>query len=210
MLVRRLDRGDTLIEVLFAITVFSLIIVTSLSIMNQGIAAAQRSLEITQVRQQIDGQADTLRFLHDSYVAVYRTGVTSADLTGPAKQWALIMETSSVSVASPFSSTATCERPSGRDFIVNPKTATFVSTSTMPTLFNTDPTTFARLTYNAGGTLTGSQGVWVEAVRSAISPDPTRANVGYVDFHIRSCWYTPGLSSPMTIGTIVRLYEPRG
>ncbi|MBJ58357.1 hypothetical protein CMN24_01415, partial [Candidatus Saccharibacteria bacterium] len=60
---RRLERGDTLIEVLFAVTVFSFVVVSSLAIMNQGTAAAQRSLEISLVRQQVDAQADSLRFL---------------------------------------------------------------------------------------------------------------------------------------------------
>ena len=54
--------GDTLIEVMFATTVFSLVVVSSLSLMNQGVASAQRSLEITTVRQQMDGQVETLRF----------------------------------------------------------------------------------------------------------------------------------------------------
>ena len=55
-------RGDTLIEVLFAITVFSLVVVTSLAIMNQGTQAALRSLQLTLVRQQVDSQAEALRF----------------------------------------------------------------------------------------------------------------------------------------------------
>jgi prepilin-type N-terminal cleavage/methylation domain-containing protein len=65
------QKGDTLIEVLFAVTVFSLVAVGSLSIMNQGTTVAQRSLETTLVRQEIDAQAETLRFVHDSYIAAY-------------------------------------------------------------------------------------------------------------------------------------------
>ncbi len=64
-----MDRGDTLIEVLFAITIFSLVAVSSMAIMNQGTDTAQRSLEITLVRQEIDAQAETLRFLNASYIA---------------------------------------------------------------------------------------------------------------------------------------------
>ena len=75
MLGRQKNRGDTIIEVLFAITVFSLVVVSSLSIMNQGSATAQRTLEISLVRQQIDAQAETLRFLNTSYVAAYQAGV---------------------------------------------------------------------------------------------------------------------------------------
>mgnify|MGYP007031190970 CR=1 FL=1 len=81
--------GDTLIEVLFAFSVLSLIIIGSLSIMNQGTLAAQRSLEITLVRDQIDAQATTLRFLHDAYVAAYQPNLTYDPAT-PAGQWALL------------------------------------------------------------------------------------------------------------------------
>jgi type II secretory pathway pseudopilin PulG len=204
---RQANKGDTLIEVLFAVTVFSLIVVGSLSIMNQGLAAAQRSLEITQVRQEIDGQAETLRFLHDSYVSVYQSGVTSAGLTGPARQWALIMEQSSVANAQPFDTNlAVCPSAPNRSFVVDPTKATYQSLST---IYKT-PLTASMLEYNASGALIASQGLWVEAVPSAVSSDTAQQTAGYVDFHIRACWDTTGSSRPMNLGTIVRLYVPRG
>ena len=94
MLKRRIERGDTLIEVLFAITIFSLIVVTSLTLMNQGTAASQRALEITTVRQQVDGQAEALRFIHDAYVGVYQSGITfntSDTVSTPAEEWFKMM-----------------------------------------------------------------------------------------------------------------------
>ncbi len=204
---RQLSRGDTLIEVLFAVTVFSLIVVGSLSIMNQGLAAAQRSLEITQVRQEIDGQAETLRFLHDSYVSVYQSGVTSANLSGPARQWALIMEQSSVASAQAFSSNLdTCPAAPNRSFVVDPTRATYQSLSSIYKA----PLTASMLEYNASGALIASQGLWVEAVPSAVSSDAAQQTAGYVDFHIRACWDTVGSGRPMNLGTIVRLYVPRG
>lgn len=30
----------------------------------------------------------------------------------------------------------------------------------------------------------------------------------FFDFHIRTCWYAPGVKRPSTIATIVRLYNP--
>lgn len=89
MLARR-QRGDTLIEVLFAVTVFSFVVVGALTIMNQGTAASQRALEISLVRQQIDGQAEALRFMHNAYVATYQPGAafnTTDALTSPAEEW---------------------------------------------------------------------------------------------------------------------------
>ena len=59
------NRGDTIIEVLLAVTIFSLVAVGSMVLMNRGVAMAQQSLETTLVRQQIDAQAEMLRFVHD-------------------------------------------------------------------------------------------------------------------------------------------------
>lgn len=57
MLRKRFQRGDTLIEVLFAFSILSLVIVGAMTIMNQGTLASQRSLETTLVREEIDSQA---------------------------------------------------------------------------------------------------------------------------------------------------------
>ncbi len=65
----RFRRGDTLIEVIFAISVFSLVAVISLSAMNQSIETAQGSLEVTMARNEIDAQAEALRFIHNSFLS---------------------------------------------------------------------------------------------------------------------------------------------
>jgi prepilin-type N-terminal cleavage/methylation domain-containing protein len=62
-------RGDTLIEVLFAITIFALVAVTAVNLMNGGIYTAQKSLEITMARNEIDAQAEALRYIQNSYLA---------------------------------------------------------------------------------------------------------------------------------------------
>ena len=61
--------GDTIIEVTLSITIFSLLAVLSLNLMNNGISNAQRTLEITMARNEIDAQAEALRYIHSSYVA---------------------------------------------------------------------------------------------------------------------------------------------
>src|SRR5687767_10750024 len=83
-LTRRAERGDTIIEVLFAVTVFAMVAVGSLSIMNQGTGSAQRSLEVTLVRAQIDAQAEAIRFIHQAYVTAYQQNVAPA---GTAAEW---------------------------------------------------------------------------------------------------------------------------
>ncbi|MBR0431809.1 hypothetical protein IJK16_02290 [Candidatus Saccharibacteria bacterium] len=62
-------RGDTIVEVTFAIAMFCVVAVISISIMNDGLNSAQSSLEITMARNEIDAQAEALRFVHDSYIS---------------------------------------------------------------------------------------------------------------------------------------------
>ncbi|MCP9466178.1 MAG: type II secretion system GspH family protein, partial [Candidatus Nanosynbacter sp. P5B_S4_bin.39.1] len=62
---RKFNRGDTLVEVLLGVTIFSLVAVIALETMNRGMAIAQYSLETTLVRQQVYAQAEMLRYAHD-------------------------------------------------------------------------------------------------------------------------------------------------
>ena len=62
---RHSARGDTIIEVVMAVAMFSMLAIGIMALMNSGIAMAQRSLELTLVRQQIDSQAEMLRYIHD-------------------------------------------------------------------------------------------------------------------------------------------------
>jgi len=208
----RRSAGDTLIEVLFAITIFSFIVVTALSLMNQGAAASQRSLETTLVRQQIDGQAEVLRFLQESYVQAYQSGQTfnlTDSITSPAEEYYKIIkfvEAGNRTAASTFGATAKCVVPNdtSKDFVVNPITAKLTNVAMRSTLFQ-KTASYSQLVYGAGNSLDTSQGMWVEAVRSPVAG----TTAGYIDFHIRACWNVIGSDIPMNLGTIVRLYEPR-
>lgn len=62
-------RGDTIIEVMFAIAVFCLVAVISISMMNTGVASAENSLEVVTVRNELNAQAEALRFIHSSYIS---------------------------------------------------------------------------------------------------------------------------------------------
>ena len=203
----RFENGDTLIEVLFAVAIFSLVAVGSLSIMNQGLYTAQRSLEITQVRQQIDGQAETLRFLNASYVAAYDQELTSGSYDGPAAVWLNLVNYYAQAIpATDFGGISSCpknisEFSRSRNFILN----TIKGAPVELTNSNYKPaTTHSMITYDSSDNLQASYGIWVEAVKGNAS-----GVSDYVDFHVRACWETFGMSAPETIGTIVRLYEPK-
>lgn len=62
-------RGDTIIEVMFAIAVFSLVAVVTISMMNLGTANAEGALELATARNELNSQAEALRFVHSAYTA---------------------------------------------------------------------------------------------------------------------------------------------
>jgi type II secretory pathway pseudopilin PulG len=209
-LVNENERGDTIIEVLFAVAVFAMVAVGSLSIMNQGTATAQRSLEITLVRQQVDAQAEAIRYIHQAYVAAYQKGGVAP--TGTAAEWTKMTSKTTgkgANGASNFSAVAgeTCPTttPGERPFILNARTATvWGSTPAMAPPVGGSLPPFAQVAYNPDSSIQNAFGIWIEAVPSTNVDGP-----GFVDFHIRTCWNSAGSSAVSTIGTIVRLYEPR-
>jgi len=204
----RRQKGDTLIEVLFAFTIFSLVVVGAITIMNQGTVAAQRSLETTIVRQEIDSQATTLRFLHDAYVAAYQSN-GAYPATTAAGQWKLMADNLSATSASAFDTGSTkCPTPPAGSFILNGAQAKFIKGSSIILI---PASSYAQLTYDAtSNELLSAAGVWIEGIRSPVPADTNAQNARFIDFHIRACWDNPGPGPAMTIGTIVRLYEPRG
>jgi len=202
------QQGDTIVEVLFAVAVFAMVAVGSLSIMNQGTATAQRSLEITLVRQQIDAQAEAIRYIHQSYVAAFQK--EGGNLTGPAAEWKKMIDkgTSNLSEFGEITSNSTCPTtlPGEQPFILNARTATvWNGAPAMTAPAGTSLPPFAQVIYNDDSSISRAYGIWIEA---APSGDDSSGS-GVVDFHIRACWIGPGSGAPMTLGTIVRLYEPR-
>ncbi len=71
-------KGDTLVEVMFAIGIFSLVAITITSVLMSGSSNMQTSLETTMARNEIDAQAEALRFIHQGYIAE-----KSDEMSGP-------------------------------------------------------------------------------------------------------------------------------
>lgn len=62
-------RGDTILEVTIAITVFCIVSIISMGIMDRDLNSIQGALELEMTRNEIDSQAEALRFIHDSYLS---------------------------------------------------------------------------------------------------------------------------------------------
>lgn len=179
---RTRQRGDTIIEVILAVTVFSAVAVSVISIMNQGVATVQRSLEITLARQQIDSQAEMLRYVYDR---------ANENDTHYLNLWQ--NDISQVTVPSEFLNEQTCPDSVTNGFVFVPSGGGLINVSED---YTKETATYAKL---AG---TQAQGLSIQL---------TRVNDGYAggafDAYIQACWNAPGSSAPVTIGTIVRLYD---
>jgi type II secretory pathway pseudopilin PulG len=62
-------RGDTLIEVALSIAVFSFVSLITLQLMDRDIAILQGTLETEMARNEIDAQAEALRYIHNAYLS---------------------------------------------------------------------------------------------------------------------------------------------
>lgn len=183
-------RGDTLIEVLLAFGIFSLAAVMSFVLFNQGMSMAQRSLEKSLVRQQIDSQAEILRYAATTSDPVWRDIVTNYIAT----------------TAMPFSR-ASCPKPSDLDsaksFFVT-KNGTSLKVNAISAASNNflESPTYARVDYAAMPAK--AYGMWVRVVKA--ENKTIQASLDAYDFYIHACWNSVGLDVPMTAGTIVRIY----
>lgn len=227
------QRGDTIIEVVLGFAVFAAVIASAVLVMNRGTATAMRSLEITQVRQSIDSQAESLRFANAQYVNSFRKGIEQ-----PTSTWSIIRNSLAVTTPSSIigfndaSLEGKCPDNSQlKNAFVVDLTATepekTVATGVSAILANDEdvarvygeqtgvtlpafPTiqyaTDSDITRDGGpqaSNTTRAFGVWVQAVRGQ-----QNESTGFIDFFIRSCWSGSGSSRPITLGTTVRLYEP--
>lgn len=180
------QRGDTIIEVVLAVTIFSMVVMGAMTLMNRGIAMAQRSLEVTLVRQQIDSQAELLRFVHERAQAD-KSGLYATNVWDPIPR---------VSNPQELIDADTCPTSISGGFVFVPSAGpTQVVTSS---LYNGSPATYAKVESGQ------AEGLSIQLMRVA-----AHSGGGYdaYDAYIQACWQSPGLSRPMTIGTIVRLYD---
>ena len=180
----RKQRGDTLVEVLMAVVILSVIIVGAITLMTRGLQAAQIAVEHTQVRLSINAQTEMLRYLRDGYLQDPQSvaGQTWSSLfTGSP----LYADTNPSAFGGPCgvstSKAGFYLQQSGANVTVQPfNAAAQPQTAALP-----------------------GQGLWVEATRSLSTVSPA-----YVDFQLRACWKASGSSVDQETITGVRLYDP--
>jgi len=212
-MVKKFINGDTIIEVMMAITVFSGVIVMSLALMNQGVATAQGTLEVTLAREAMNAQAETLRFINS------RALMATSASDDAARLWQEDIIGKYVNDGGQPSDLTACKIDTGMSaFVVNPRDPARGPTLVTNNNDSMEAPVYPRILYesdfdNIGGVIDTNKvknlgpndirqadGIWIEAVKTS----DARA----YDFHIRACWYAPGKPTPNTLGTIIRLYNP--
>lgn len=192
-----ISRGDTLIEVMFSFAVFSLLIVGSMALMNKGQAMAERSLEITLVREQVDAQVAMVQY---------------AQQTDPTL-WKSLINPSTGKLASSlatFGGVSSC--PKAGDSLLQQAfffTATADKSGVLyqpVTAVNFAPAdTYSRVDYlPSAPTAPAAHGLWMQIIKSETNAGSTQ---NAYDLHVNACWDSVGSDIPMTIGTVVRLYD---
>ncbi len=174
------ERGDTIIEVMLAFVVFSMVAVGAIAVMNRGTATAQRTLETTLVRQQIDSQAAALRYIRQEKSDIWG-GVVDAASNEEPSQFGKLTEQ------------GRCPNIPDGAIALNARNGTLLG-SAPKSMSDESAPLYARVMYN--GASATAYGLWIE---------PIQDDDGFIDFHIRACWDGPGESRPNTLGTIVRI-----
>lgn len=199
MRLRHSQQGDTIIEVMVAFSVFALVAVGALTVMNQGTASAQNVLETSLVRQEVDNQAELLRFIHQAYIA------NPNDTTGgPSSKFSSILADALVNpLTAPTEFGASCTQtlPVGsaeKRFVLNSQGNKITNVQPSNSI---DSSTTAPYAQVKGA---DSYGLWIEPVVSNAGQATSR----YIDFHVRACWDSASGNTQRTLGTIIRLYVP--
>lgn len=226
-------KGDTIIEVLIAISVLGFIIMAMLQVMQQGMSAAQMALEINLVRNQMNNQAEALRMINAA--AQHRKRDSEAgETTQYSKLWSeLIQGAESSDAVADWEQVDAYDHKLKRRVCNQPDKKFIIDIRNLPNVGSikrgsgtaggvfAEPTVFSRIVYGKDPTDSGdgnlingglkfirSEGIWIQAQRVEKSTKETDRTTKAYDFHIRACWETPGRNQPMKLGTIVRLHYP--
>ena len=163
------ERGDTLIEVLIALSVLAVVTVGSFSIMNKGVVLMYDGMERTEVRQLLDRQIESLNYARDQYLRQQTSDVVSmtAEDKAAVPVWTSIktVPSGSTPVVANCSDTTNAFSIKRGTTDGIPNIVQYVSGVTRPI---------------APGFPAPGDGIWMQKVNSLPS-----AKIPYIDFYIR-------------------------
>lgn len=178
---RSSEQGDTLVEVLVALSVLAIVVVGAFSLMNKGVAQMYDSMERAEVRQLLNKQIELLNYARDQYFQ-------KDDATADVNAVMLWQSMESAASAATIPALDNCTDTSG-GFSIQGSAQTnvqFVSGVAHAV---------------ASGFPAPDNGIWIQKISTPGAPVP------YVDFYVRACWMQ-GSSPVMQVeSSVVRLYD---
>lgn len=180
------ERGDTLIEVLVAVSVFGVVVVGAFALMNKGVTQMYDSMEKSQVRMLLNGQVEALTYARDQYMRAQTTALTTDTDKRAKNTWEGIKGALDTPTTPP--ALANCSPSDSAFSIVMSDTGMSRSTSIQAAVAEDFPSP--------------GKGIWIEEIPSngAITPS-------FIDFYVKACWLQNSSSQTQVLSTVVRLYD---
>lgn len=203
----RATRGDTLIEVLVAVTVLSLVVTLSYAVMTRSFSYGQVALERNITQNMVNGQISILRDIYARYSEAARSGNA-----GSVEDWNAISSRVTDSNGQLAGGVPLGTGPARTTFLNNANTACrrnagafyfgvdndgSLRTTAQPLAEVVAPATPVR---TASYPLYGD-GMWIEGYKLADNGSV------YYDFYVKACWDAAIGSQRQSILTTVRFYE---
>lgn len=230
--------GDTLIEVMFAVGIFSLVAIAVVSVMNGSLRNVQMALETTMTRNEIDAQAEAIRFIQAGYMAekdlpddqkVYTNAwnkiIQLAKNNGSGSTESIRKQKiESVATFEPKTCDELYKKDSGEEplvgqsaFIVNTrklgkKDGVVVEVNDVSNKNKFVSTgLYPRIMFGDADSGLSNNTLSEDLLRVEgvyVVGAPDLDKNTYYDFYIRTCWNGAGQSQVSTISTVIRLYNP--
>ena len=210
-------RGDTVIEVLLASAVFGFIAVLTVTLMNSGLRTAQANLQLTMARNEVNAQAEALRYIHNAYVSSPGSGASGETTWNQYKELWEEVVSRAVSSYTKAADGLSCsevyaEEVDTNSFVLNTAALQLNNSNTVfrYTASNTGAfatsDSFPYLQFSDDNEVEGAYGIWINVV----SGGETNSNNDpqYYEFYISTCWDSVGTTAPTRLDTVLRLYNP--
>ena len=207
-------RGDTMIEVLLASAIFGFIALLTVTLMNSGLRISQANLQLTMARNEVNAQAEALRYVHNAYINSPGSGAGEGSST-PWNQYKQLWDEITSHAIDAFVQApdgSSCEEvyaeevQAGRTFVMNTAAMQLGGAGTIFTNVLEPTDSFPFLEFTAGNAVNGAYGVWVNVVGS--DSTNSRGDPQYYEFFIDTCWDSVGTGAPTRLDTVLRLYNP--
>ena len=200
--VLRNERGDSLVEVVLAMAVLSMVAVGSMMVMNNGNATIQNALERTEIRGAVNTQTQLLTYIHDNDPTAWNKILAKAECNAGSSAAGCNNNSNNATVVT---ASATKCAPSGNAFLL----PTSIPASGASVAVNSAPS--SHIATNTSNISSGTAGIWVDPLSYEApnngAPVSSPSNVAYVDFYIKACWYPlgSGSGSKSSSVTVVRM-----